>query len=94
MDGYVYVNADPQLKKMLGLIFTDEFMKENTNFDNFEGFQYSSAVITDWNADKMVYAQLLMDNFVKESTRFSSWEEMVMAAADARFGAPLAKAEV
>ena len=40
-------------------------MEENTNFSNFEGFQYSSAVITNWKADKMVYAQLLMDNFVK-----------------------------
>ena len=51
---------------------------------NFEGFQYSSAVITNWNSDHMVYARLLMDNFVKESTRFNSWEEMVMAASDAR----------
>ena len=87
MDGYVYVNADAQFKKLLGTIFTDEFMEENTNFSNFEGFQYSSAVITNWKADKMVYAQLLMDNFVKESTRFSSWEEMVHAAAEQRFGA-------
>lgn len=86
MDGYVYVNADAQFKKLLDTIFTDDFMKENTNFNNFEGFQYSSAVITNWNSDKMVYAQLLMDNFVKESTRFSSWEEMVKAASDARFG--------
>ena len=62
-------------------------MEENTNFSSFEGFQYSSAVITNWKADKMVYAQLLMDNFVKESTRFSSWEEMVHAAAEQRFGA-------
>lgn len=85
MDGYVYVDADPQFKKLLDMIFTDEFMRENTNFDNFEGFRYSSAVITNWDSDKMVYAQLLMDHFVKESTRFDSWEEMVKAAADARF---------
>ena len=75
MEGYVYVDMDQKLRNLLNTIFTDEFMEENTNFSNFEGFQYSSAVITNWKADKMVYAQLLMDNFVKESTRFSSWEE-------------------
>ena len=81
MEGYVYVDMDQKLRNLLNAIFTDEFMEENTNFSNFEGFQYSSAVITNWKADKMVYAQLLMDNFVKESTRFSSWEEMVHAIA-------------
>ena len=84
MEGYVYVDMDQKLRNLLNTIFTDEFMEENTNFSNFEGFQYSSAVI---KADKMVYAQLLMDNFVKESTRFSSWEEMVQVAAEQRFGA-------
>ena len=53
MDGYVYVDADPQFKKLLDMIFTDEFMRENTNFDNFEGFRYSSAVITNWDSDKI-----------------------------------------
>ena len=87
MEGYVYVDMDQKLRDLLNTIFTDEFMEENTNFSNFEGFQHSSAVITNWKADKMVYAQLLMDNFVKESTRFSSWEEMVQVAAEQRFGA-------
>lgn len=87
MQGYVYVDMDEKTKWLLAEIFTDEFMKENTNFDNFEGFQYSSAVIANWKSDRMVYARLLMDNFVQESTRFQSWDEMVMAAADARFGA-------
>lgn len=87
MEGYVYVDMDQKLRNLLNTIFTDEFMEENTNFSNFEVFQYSSAVITNWKADKMVYAQLLMDNFVKESTRFSSWEEMVQVAAEQRFGA-------
>ena len=61
-------------------------MQKYTNFDNFEGFQYSSAVITNWNADTMVYARLLMDNFVKESTQFQTWDEMVMKASDEKFG--------
>ena len=86
MDGYVYVEMDEKCKSLLNTIFTDEFMQENTNFTNFEGFQYSSAVITNWRAEHMVYAQPLMDNFVKESTRFSSWEEMVMIATDEKFG--------
>lgn len=86
MEGYVYARNDEQSRKLLAAIFTDEFMKENTNFSNFEAFQYSSAVITNWNAEEMVYARLLMDNFVKESTRFSTWDEMVMTASDQKFG--------
>lgn len=85
MDGYVTVEMDDEFRALLQTIFTDEFMKENTNFENFEAFQYSSAVITNWKADHMVYAQLLMDGFVQESTRFQSWDEMVRAAADQRF---------
>ncbi|MCR5468339.1 MAG: hypothetical protein K6F37_05195 [Lachnospiraceae bacterium] len=88
MEGYVYVEVDEKLRHLLNEIFSDEFMQENTNFSNFEGFQYSSAVITNWKSDQMVYAKLLMDNFVKESTRFESWDEMVMAATDAKFGKP------
>ncbi len=85
MDGYVSVKMDQELRDLLETIFTDQFMQENTNFENFEAFQYSSAVIANWKAETMVYAQLLMDGFVKESTRFETWEEMVQAAADARF---------
>lgn len=86
MDGYVYVEVDDRLRTLMDTIFTDEFMQKNTNFENFEGFQYSSAVITNWKSGHMVYAELLMDNFVKESTRFSSWDEMVRCATDERFG--------
>ncbi|MCR5667083.1 MAG: hypothetical protein K6G01_09660 [Eubacterium sp.] len=88
MEGYVYVEVDEKLRHLLQLIFTDEFMRENTNFDNFEAFQYSSAVITNWKSEHMVYAKLLMDNFVKESTCFQSWDEMVMTASDQKFGKP------
>ena len=85
---FIKVEATPQLRKHINAIFTDEFMQANTSFDNFEGFQYSSAVITNWKSDRMVYAKLLMDGFVRESTRFSSWDEMVKTAADERFGKP------
>ncbi len=86
MEGYVYVEMDEKTKKLLEVIFTDEFMEKHTNFKNFEGFKYSSAVITNWNSEYMVYAKLLMDNFVKESTCFSEWDEMVIAATDQKFG--------
>ena len=86
MEGYVYVDMDEEFRKLLNTIFSDEFMQKNTNFENFEGFRYSSAVIANWEADRMVYARLLMDNFVKESTKFSTWEEMVKAAAEEKFG--------
>lgn len=86
MEGYVYVDMDDEFRKLLNTIFSDEFMQKNTNFENFEGFRYSSAVIANWEADRMVYARLLMDNFVKESTKFSTWEEMVKAAAEEKFG--------
>ena len=88
MQGYVTVEMDEQLRRLLDIIFTDEFMQANTNFQNFEAFKYSSAVIANWNKERMVYAKLLMDGFVKESTRFQSWDEMVMTAADAKFGKP------
>ena len=39
MDGYVTVKMDQELRDLLDTIFTDEFMKENTNFENFEAFQ-------------------------------------------------------
>jgi hypothetical protein len=85
MDGYVSVEMDDKLKELLETIFDDEFMQENTNFKNFEAFKYSSAVITNWNSDPMVYAQLLMDGFVKESTKFETFDEMVKAASDRKF---------
>ena len=90
MEGYVSVEMTEDLRRHLETIFNDDFMKAHTNFENFEGFKYSSAVIANWNADTVVYAQLLMDNFVKESTEYSSWEEMVKAATDAAFGKPQA----
>lgn len=86
MAGYVSVEMDARLRELLEEIFDEAFMRANTNFDSFEAFRYSSAVIADWNAPRMVYAELLMDGFVRESTRFASFAEMVQAAADAKYG--------
>lgn len=74
-----------RLRGMFAEIFSDEFMAEHTNFDNFDGFKFSSAVIVNWEAETLVYSKTLLDNFVKESTRFSSWEEMIQTATDKRF---------
>jgi len=86
MNDYISYDNNDKFKKVLEDVFTDEFMQEYTNFENFEAFRYSSAVITDWTAPRMVYSKLLMDGFVNESTKFSSWDEMVTTATDIRFG--------
>lgn len=82
---YVVVEADEEFKRLLGIIFTDNFMRKNTRFNNFEAFKYSSAVMTNWNSDQMIYSQSVFNNFVKESTDFNTWEEMVKKATDERF---------
>lgn len=86
MDDYVSVPAPKEFRDLLKRIFTDDFMKAHTTFENFEGFRYSSAVMTNWEADIMIYSPEVFDNFVKESTEFTGWEEMVRAATDEAFG--------
>ena len=44
-EGYLRVPAGPEFWDLLNLIFTDEFMQKYTNFENFEYFRYSSAVM-------------------------------------------------
>lgn len=87
-DEYVTASAPPEFRKMLEVIFDDGFMKRYTRFENFEGFRYSSAVMTNWNADIMVYQKKVFDHFIQESTDFTTWEEMVKKATDEKFGAP------
>jgi hypothetical protein len=82
---FVYVDNPPEFQRLLGDLFTDQFMLEHTRFSSFEGFRYSSAVFVNWLSEQMVYNQEVFDNFVQESTSFSSWEEMVRTAADTRF---------
>lgn len=83
--GFVFLENAPELMKLLEDIFTDDFMGDNTRFESFEGFRYSSAVMVNWKADTIVYAPLLLDAFVKESTRFESWDEMVRTATQLRY---------
>ena len=79
---FAYVPMSPDDKKLLEMIFTDEFMQAETNFEAFRDFQSSSAVFTNWKSDIMVYNEEVFDGFVRESTRFTSWDEMVRTAAD------------
>ena len=69
---FAYVPMSPDDKKLLEMIFTDEFMQAETNFEAFRDFQSSSA-------------EEVFDGFVRESTRFTSWDEMVRTAADRAF---------
>lgn len=86
MDGYISLKAGTEFWNLLDMVFTDEFMQKHTNFKNFEYFRYSSAVMVNWGGDYMVYPETVFNNFVIESTQFQTWDEMVMKAADERFG--------
>ena len=85
MDGYIRVRAGKEFWDLLDMIFTDDFMHRYTNFDSFEYFRYSSAVMVNWGEEYMIYPELVFNNFVTESTQFKTWGEMIMKAADERF---------
>lgn len=87
MNDYISIKARKEFWDLLDMIFTEQFMKKHTNFENFEYFRYSSAVMVNWGGAYMVYPETVFNNFVVESTEFSTWDEMVMAAADERFSA-------
>lgn len=86
-EGYLRVPAGEEFWQLLKIIFTDEFMQKYTNFENFEYFQFSSAVMVNWTGPYMVYHEVVFNNFVIESTQFKTWDEMIMKAADEKFGA-------
>ena len=86
MNDYITVKAGKEFWDMLDMIFTDEFMQKYTNFENFEYFRYSSAVMVNWGSAFMIYQENVFNNFVIESTQFQTWDEMVRTAADERFG--------
>lgn len=87
MEGYISIKAGKEFWDLMDMIFTDEFMQKHTNFESFEYFRYSSAVMVNWGGAFMVYQETVFDNFVVESTEFESWAQMVTAAADERFNA-------
>ncbi len=85
---FQYVDYPQEMKDLLANIFSDDFMQAHTRFQSFEGFRYSSAVFVNWNADQLIYDDVVFNNFVKESTQFSSWDDMVRAATDQHFSIP------
>lgn len=85
MDGYIMLKAGKEFWDLLDMIFTDAFMQKHTNFENFEYFRYSSAVMVNWGGDHMVYQETVFNHFVAESTEFKTWDELVMKAADEKF---------
>ena len=85
VNDYVSINNTQELKDLLNRIFSDEFMKKHTNFENFDGFRFSSAVMATWDSPRFVYSKTIFDNFVKESTEYETWDEMVKAATDEAF---------
>jgi hypothetical protein len=86
VNDYVSINNTQELKDLMKRIFSDEFMKEHSNFENFDGFKFSSAVMCTWDSPRLVYSKTIFDNFVKESTEYETWDEMVKAATDEAFG--------
>lgn len=83
-----YIVDAPKLMHLLEDIFTDAFMQAHTNFENFKVFQYSSAVIVNWNAENLVYSKNLLNHFVQESTEYDGWEALVHAAVAERYHRP------
>lgn len=82
---FQYVDYPREMRELMERMFHEDFMREHTRFQSFEGFRYSSAVFVNWNADQLVYNEEALDNFVRESTHFSCWEEMVRTATDLYF---------
>jgi hypothetical protein len=84
---FEFVEYDAELRHHFESIFSDDFMRENTNFENFKSFQYSSAVFVNWNEDILIYNAQNLDDFVKGSTRFADWDERIRAGVDQKFNA-------
>lgn len=82
---FEYVEYTKELKELLENAFSDTFMQQNSNFQDFKSFQFSSAVFVTWNSDQLIYSKSRLDGFVSESTNFKSWENMVKKAIELYF---------
>lgn len=69
-----------ELKDRLNEILNESFMKNYTNFESFEQFQYSSSVFVNWKSAELIYSEALLNGFVEESTQFKTWDEMLIKA--------------
>lgn len=82
---FVTIDNDEKFRGFLAAIFSDGFMARHTNFTSFKFFRYASAVIANWEAEKMTYDEELMELFVKESTGFESFEQMIRTAIEEKW---------
>ena len=71
-----------ELKDRLYEILNENFMQKYTNFENFDHFQFSSAVFLNWNSSVIIYSEARLDGFVEESTTFKTWKEMLTKAVE------------
>ena len=65
----------------LRTLFSNEFLKEHTNFDSFESFEESLPVQLKEQSDLDNIDKNKVDPFIKEKTKFDSWDDLAEAAA-------------
>jgi hypothetical protein len=61
-------------------LFDEHFMKEFTNFNNFEEFTFSGAVFVNWQTPEIMSARKNFDYCVIGKTKFDTWNEMYLKA--------------
>lgn len=63
----------------LNQLFTNDFMRKNTNFTNSDDFFNACNIHTDEDLKQIPDSEI--DKFVSLYTKFSSWQEMLNASA-------------
>lgn len=61
-------------------IFSEKFMRQNTNFTNIEDFLIASPENISTPDEFEKSDEAVLDAFVSEQTKFSSWKEMLIEA--------------
>ena len=61
-------------------IFSEKFMRQNTNFTSIEDFLTSSPENISTPEEFEKADEAILDTFVSEQTKFSSWKEMLIEA--------------
>lgn len=63
-------------------LFTERFMKKNTNVVDFDNFLKDGGFHVESEADFEAIPENEFDAYVSKNTKFSSWEEMLGAATE------------
>jgi len=61
-------------------LFSEDFMREYTHFNNFRELTYSGAVFVNWQAKPIIAEKKAFDWCVKGKTHFETWTDMYLAA--------------